>query len=329
MQRVTDLIRHILFKHHGVLVLNYIDDIIGIAPDSVADVHFKITLNLLNSLGFILSNSKTISPSKIPTCLGINFNISLGTMHIPLAKLQDVITLCQKYLNLKFITKNGLQALIGSLIYIHKAVKPARIFVNRILTLLRNMGSARRVAIDRGTKRDLRWFIACAHAVNETVFIHKELRSRVHITVDASLQNLGGALGNRVYRLQIGYKPGWSIAHWEAVNILVALRTWAKFVRGKSVAIWCDNSATVSVCSTGRGRDPTLNAIVRNLWLFQAQHDCHIAYHHIRGQDNVTADLLSRWDTTPAPLARLYQLLNNIPIWDVPPPNALFLDYNV
>jgi hypothetical protein len=211
VQRVTDLIQHILFKHNGVLVLNYIDDIIDIAPDSVADVHFKITINLLNSLGFILSNSKTISPSKIPTCLGININISLGTMHIPLAKLQDVITLCQKYLNLKFITKNRLQALIGSLIYIHKAVKPARIFVNRILTLLRNMGSARRVAINRGTKRDLRWFIACANAVNETNYIHKELRLHVHITIDASLRNLGGTLGNRVYRLQIGYKPGWSI----------------------------------------------------------------------------------------------------------------------
>jgi hypothetical protein len=182
--------------------LNYIDNIIGIAPDSVADVHFKITLNLLNSLGFILSNSKT------PTCLGINIDISLGTMHIPLAKLQDVITLCQKYLNLKFITKNGLQALIGSFIYIHKAVKPDRIFVNCILTLLRNMGSACRVAIDRGTKRDLRWFIACAHAVKEIVYIHKDLRSLVHITVDASLQNLGGTLGSRVYRLQIGYKPG-------------------------------------------------------------------------------------------------------------------------
>jgi hypothetical protein len=48
IQRVTDLIRHILFKHYGVLVLNYIDDIIGIAPNSVADVHFKIILNLLN-----------------------------------------------------------------------------------------------------------------------------------------------------------------------------------------------------------------------------------------------------------------------------------------
>jgi hypothetical protein len=34
------------------------------------------------------------------------------------------------------------------------------------------------------------------------------------------------------------------------------------FVRGDSLAMWCDNPATVSVCSTRRDRDPTLNAIV-------------------------------------------------------------------
>jgi hypothetical protein len=105
MQRVTDLIRHIIFTHYGVLLFNYIDYIIGIAPDDVADSHFKITLNLLNSLGFILSNSKTLSPSKIPTCLGIQINLNNGTLHIPLAKLQDVIALCQKYINQKTITK--------------------------------------------------------------------------------------------------------------------------------------------------------------------------------------------------------------------------------
>jgi hypothetical protein len=51
MQRVTNLIRHILFKQ-GIFVLNNIDDIIGIAPDD--------TLNLLNSLGFnLLKNTFT------------------------------------------------------------------------------------------------------------------------------------------------------------------------------------------------------------------------------------------------------------------------------
>jgi hypothetical protein len=83
-------------------------------------------------------------------------------------------------------------------------VRPARTFINRILTLLRNMGQARRLAIDQGTKRDLRWFIACAHAVNGSIFIHKWLRTRVHFTADASLKNrVIGSTG-----LKLGTSPG-------------------------------------------------------------------------------------------------------------------------
>jgi DNA-directed RNA polymerase subunit RPC12/RpoP len=104
------------------------------------------------------------------------FNIRLGVLQIPSIKLQEVITLCTHYFSKKFITKYQLQALIGSLIFLHKAIKPARIFVNRILALLRKMGTATKIAIDEGTKQDLIWFIACAHTVNGSVTIYKCLR---------------------------------------------------------------------------------------------------------------------------------------------------------
>jgi hypothetical protein len=55
--RVTDLLRYIL-SSMGILVINYIDDIIGIAPADVANLHFNTTLQVLHSLGFILNNSK-------------------------------------------------------------------------------------------------------------------------------------------------------------------------------------------------------------------------------------------------------------------------------
>jgi hypothetical protein len=73
--RVTDAILYILAQH-GIFVFNYIDDLIGLAPDSVANTHFNFTLNLLNSLGFVISNSKTVAPTYVATCLGITFNIN-------------------------------------------------------------------------------------------------------------------------------------------------------------------------------------------------------------------------------------------------------------
>jgi hypothetical protein len=78
--------------------------------------------------------------------------------------------------------------------FLHKSIKPARVFVNRILALLRNMGDMTRMAINEGTKQDLRWFISCAHAVSGTVQIYKCMRPRINIFVDASLKGVGGPL---------------------------------------------------------------------------------------------------------------------------------------
>jgi hypothetical protein len=176
----------------GILVLNYIDDIIGIAPDDLPDLHFSKTLQVLHSLGFILNNSKIVPPTSVAVCLGINFNINIGVLQIPYQKLQEVLSLCTFYLSKSKITKTNLQALIGSLLFLHKAIKPARLFVNRILALFQDMGDASQAVIDEGTHQDLRWFIACAHAVNGTITIFKCLHPRLDLFVDASLQGLGG-----------------------------------------------------------------------------------------------------------------------------------------
>jgi hypothetical protein len=210
-----------------------------------------------------------------------------------------------------------LQALIGSLIYLHKDMKPARIFINRILALLRNMGEAPRAAIGEGTKQDLRWFIACTHAVNGSVKIFKCWQPRSHIYVDASLKGVGGVLHNLVYTLSLPTYPGWCIAYWEAINILVALRTFSQFIKGHKIVIWCDNKVVV------------LQTISRNLWVTGAQLDCDIEFAHIKGVDNGVADLLSRWEGQGNPISKLFFQLNTIPVWCHVPKDVFALDYNI
>jgi hypothetical protein len=237
----------------GIFVVNYINDIIGVAPDDVADVHFKVTLKVLHLLGFIISKNKTVPPGKIVTCLGIVINLELGCLSIPSGKLNQVVNLCSKYLNKKSILKRDLQALLGSLLFLHKAIKPARTFVNRALAVLRGMGEGRKVAISEGMKRDLLWFIACSQQINARVFIFKDSRPHAEIYLDASLSAIGGVFKNRVYSVPIGRKEGWSINQWEALNVLVALRTWSSFLRGKRFVIYCDNKVAVSIFNSGRG----------------------------------------------------------------------------
>jgi hypothetical protein len=60
--------------------------------------------------------------------------------------------------------------------FLPKAIKPARLFVNRILALLWEMGEATTIAIDEASKKDLQRFIACARAINGIVSIYKCLQ---------------------------------------------------------------------------------------------------------------------------------------------------------
>jgi hypothetical protein len=182
--------------------------------------------------------------------------------------------------------------------FLHKAIKPARLFVNRILALLCDMGPAASVAINEGTRQDLRWFIACAHVANGTVSIYKCLQPQTDIFVDASLSGIGGGLNAFVYRAALSPKPGWSIAHWEAINVFVALQVFSAFIRGRRVMIWCDSWVAVAILHSGSGCDPLLHSITHNIHLLQTTLDCDLAFSHVPGRLNTVADFLSRWDAS-------------------------------
>jgi hypothetical protein len=152
---------------------------------------------------------------------------------------------------------------------------------------------------------------------------------RIDIFVDASLNGLGGVLGNFVYKHTITHQPGYCIAHWEAINILVAIRTFSQFIKGKNVTIWCDSQVSVSILNSGRGRDKNLQSIARNIWLIQAGLDIDVQFSHIRGKFNIVADLLSRWHSHVNPVSSLIFHLNALPIWVPTKSDCLVLDNHI
>jgi hypothetical protein len=191
-QRITDAIRHIL-KKYGVIVVNYIDDLISIAPVDVADRAFRLTLHVLCEIGLVIANDKMVPPCVECTCLGIIINTSKQNLCIPPDKLRAVIGMCNKYLNYKKISKVQIQSLLGNLIYIHKAVSPARLFVNRIIALLKVAPEWGYVQVGANFKRDLNWFTAFAVLYNGfTKFNSAVKQPDQTVYVDACLTGLGG-----------------------------------------------------------------------------------------------------------------------------------------
>ena len=119
----------------------------------------------------------------------------------------------------------------------------------------------------------------------------------------------------------------YSIVHLEMLNILVALRVWAKQWSNKKILLKCDNQAVVSVLNSGKSQDMTLAAMARNINMLLAVEDIELQVIHILGSDNKIADL-SRWSITSNPDVKLRQLIKN-PLWLMLSSDILNLDWSI
>ena len=119
-----------------------------------------------------------------------------------------------------------------------------------------------------------------------------------------------------------------AIVHLEMVNVLVAVRIFAKFWHRRSVLVKCDNNAVVQVLNSGKTRDPFLASCARNIWYVAAKHDIKLSYRHVPGKNNGVADLLSRWQGTPVQINKLYAHIHK-PIWVNTSQHLLEFDYTI
>ena len=73
----TDVITHAL-RSQKILVINYLDDYLGVAYPEVANSHILSVKNILAELGLPINSKKLEPPSYSVTCLGIQINAKGG-----------------------------------------------------------------------------------------------------------------------------------------------------------------------------------------------------------------------------------------------------------
>ena len=119
----------------------------------------------------------------------------------------------------KSCKQKQLQSPLGHLLYIHKCMKPARFFLNRMLEVIRNSHNAAYIKLNAAFYRDLRWFRTfLPHFYGIALYDHKKIDCQTHL--DACLQGLGGTYKNQVYHLKspIDFRS-LDITYLEMVNI--------------------------------------------------------------------------------------------------------------
>ena len=217
-------------QSNGYDVLNYLDDFQGVESTESACSAFSYLQHLLAELGLVESPSKACPPSTCVTCLGVQFDTQSMTMSVTPARLQELIELLETWLKKKRATKRELQSLIGKLSFVCKCVRQSRIFISRLLDLLKSVKhNHHHVNISGECRKDLKWwreFITCYNGISIISTATWSCPDSIFAT-DACLSGCGGIYQNRIFHTQFPshvLSALTGIHHLECLAILVALR---------------------------------------------------------------------------------------------------------
>ena len=130
-QMTSDAILYMMANENSS-IFAYIDDFVIVAPQDDAMRQFTKLSELFQELGPPMNPDKVCPPTRTLTCLGITIDLDNNSLSIEKHKLAEICRECIEVRSRSTLTRRKFQSLLGKLIYLHKVIKPARIFVNRI-----------------------------------------------------------------------------------------------------------------------------------------------------------------------------------------------------
>ena len=131
----------------GYKMFPYIDDYILVTHRDKALDAFRCLVHLLTELGLPMNPDKLCPPSTSLTCLGVTIDLVHQTLSIEDAKIKAIWHECHAILGKTYLSRNKFQSFLGKLLYIHKCIKPAKTFINRMLSLFRSNHKRTRIQL--------------------------------------------------------------------------------------------------------------------------------------------------------------------------------------
>ena len=272
-------------------------DLAGAASKDTVWEAFNTLKSILHELGLPIAESKIQQPSTCATWLGIIFDTEKMEMRIPSDKLNEIIDLLRQWKLKQSCSYHQLQMILGKLHYISQCCRPARLFVGRMLSTLRDHFHTRGIIpLHDEFRKDIAWFLDFLPAYNGKSLLRHPPPAFV-VEVDSCLTRAGGICGDIYYHYEYPdfiLQEAHHISHLEMLNIVIAAKLFHKEWQGHTIEVRCDNSSAISVLQTGRGRDPFLLTCAREVWYICATNDCLLLPRHAPGISLQTADSLSR-----------------------------------
>ena len=137
---LSNFVYEILTVKYGLRIVNYLDDFIAVSSNfSECARAQKCMIDTLRFLGFHVSFDKVVGPSKSVVYLGIVIDSERMELRLPEGKLVKLITMLDKYLLCKRISKKELESLGGLLSHCSHVVKGGKIFCRSVYDLYKSL----------------------------------------------------------------------------------------------------------------------------------------------------------------------------------------------
>jgi len=298
----------------GLRVLPYLDDFLCLArtrTDAADGAAF--VQRTLDRLGLQWHPRKSVwEPSQSLPHLGLTVDTARGLFIVTAQRQQRLRSaakdlLCVAGRSQRAVPARQLARFTGLAISTSLAVPAARLYLRELYDVLASRTAwGDHVRLTRQATRDLeRWLQLPTRSVQRLIW---RTPATATLHCDASDFAWGAVLN------QTGLARGfWSpeqrrhhIQYKELVAVRLAVETWLRQLRGRTVRLWEDNQAVMHIINGRSSRAPILMAEVRRLWQLLDSHGISLSARYIRSEDNVTADSLSRlqlkddWQLNPA-----------------------------
>ena len=139
-QRTTEALRYI-HNSHGFPSIVFLDDFCGAETVDRSNDAFEDIRKIIQNAGFKEAIHKAEPPSTTMTFLGVLFDTNNMTMEVTPGRLAEIASLLEHWKTRKKCKKRELQSLIGKLQFVAKCVPPGRLFICRLLDMLRKYKS--------------------------------------------------------------------------------------------------------------------------------------------------------------------------------------------
>ncbi|MBV2113495.1 MAG: hypothetical protein KUF82_21290 [Candidatus Thiodiazotropha sp. (ex Ctena orbiculata)] len=294
-------------NNYGIeTIFHLLDDFLTVdGPDYCNGKRTMALLSLLfGRLHIPLAHHKCVGPTVCLEYLGIILDSSKMEARLPRDKVQRILQFTENILGKTCCTKLELLQLLGHFNFASRVVLPGRSFVSYLIHLSTTVkGLHEFVLLDRHCREDLfMWYRFLQKWNGVSLFYETVCTSSFHMELftDASLIGFGGIFNTKWFcsvwpdNIPSVKDENLSMAFRELYPIVAAAVLWGKLWTTKRIVFVCDNMSAVYILQKGRSKCLPIMKLIRTLTWTAAVNNFHFTARHLCGEQNKTADSLSR-----------------------------------